>query len=441
MKKVIRSMAGVAAAGLALRGRKSDYGGARITAEQVPRALRAFWIDGLFASAQDSIILAYLPLLASELGASATEIGILAASQSLGAMLALYPGAIAGRRVASRRWMVVFYSGILARLLLAVAALAIAISQGNAGLYALIGIVTLRAFLGSFTVPAWTSLAADIIPLQLRARYFASRNFAIQLSVLTITPLAGLLLDHAGFPGNYIAALLAAFFLGMGATVAFALMPDPPRQAPAKGLPRVHPGTVLNDHRFRAFLLATFFLYFGQMIAGPFFNVYLKNGLGATNFEVGILTTVAAFTGLFGQLFCGDWLARRGALRISRFAIVVLPTLPLMWIFITEPWMVLGINLIGGFWWAAFGLANFQLLLDLTDEEHREEYVAVFHTAIFAAQFIAPFLGGMLIDAAGYKTTFFASGAVRLISAALFFLAVTAPRARSRGAEPAPLPA
>jgi hypothetical protein len=41
----------------------------------VPTALRAFWVDGFFAAAQDAFILAYLPLLASALGASATQIG------------------------------------------------------------------------------------------------------------------------------------------------------------------------------------------------------------------------------------------------------------------------------------------------------------------------------------------------------------------------------
>ncbi len=75
MKGRARSIAGVAAAGLAIRPGPEDHEGARLEAQHVPTALRAFWVDGFFAAAQDAFILAYLPLLASALGASATQIG------------------------------------------------------------------------------------------------------------------------------------------------------------------------------------------------------------------------------------------------------------------------------------------------------------------------------------------------------------------------------
>jgi len=118
---------------------------------------------------------------------------------------------------------------------------------------------------------------------------------------------------------------------------------------------------------------------------------------------------------------------RRGALWLARMALVVLPTLPIMWFFLDRPWMVLAPNLFGGFMWAAFNLANFQLLLEVTPEQHREEYVAVFHMTVFAALFAAPFAGSALIAALGYRSTFLVSGLSRLISTSLFFFAVKRP--------------
>jgi MFS family permease len=427
LKGLARSMAGVAVAGLALPGSKDDHSGAQIDARQVPTAFRAFWADGFFAAAQDAFILAYLPLLAHALGASALEIGLLSASMNLGAMLALYPGAIAARRATSRRWVVVFYAGIIGRLLLLGTALAVAFLTGKTALYLVIVLFTARAFIGNYTVPAWTSLAADVIPEHLRARYFASRNFAISGATLAITPLGGLLLDRGGFPGGYVAALTVSFVLGMGATIAYACIPEPPARPEKKQRRPIRPRAMLANHRFRAFVLATFCLHFATMIAGPFFNVYLRNQLGASNFSIGWLSTASAMAGLVGQLICGELMFRRGALWLTRATMLVFPALPLMWLFVDAPWMVLAPNIVGGFAWAAFNLANFQLLLEITEEGEREEYVAAFHMAMFAALFAAPFVGGAIIDLAGYKTAFLVSGLARFVSAGLFFFAVGVP--------------
>lgn len=437
MRTFARSMANVAASGLAIGQQPGDNDGARIAPEKVPTALRAFWTDGFFAAAQDAFILAYLPLLAHALGASNTQIGILTAAQSLGAMLALYPGAVVGRRAASRRWVVVFYGGILGRLSLFTTALVVAFFHGQVALWLVTLLFMVRSFLGSFALPAWTSLAADVIPDGLRARYFASRNFAISAATLAVTPLGGLILDALGFPGGYVAALLVSFALGMVATVAYSRIPEPVRRTSvAAGKRRsLTARKVLHNRPFVMFVAATFALHFSTQIAGPFFNVYLKGPLGGSNFDVGWLTTVSAVSGLVGQLAFGDLMSRRGSLWLSRLALLVLPLLPLMWVFLTAPWMVLAPNVLGGAMWAAFGLANFQHLLEVTDDSEREEYVALFHTSIFFAMFAAPFLGGVLADTFGYRPVFLISGLGRIASTVLFFFFVPSPRARALPAD------
>jgi len=423
-------MSRVATAGLG-SPRGPEHAGARLPEEYVPRALRAFWADGLFASAQDAFILAYLPLLAAALGASAVQIGLLVGGQSLGALVAFYPGAMAAQRTSSRRWMVVFYAGILGRFALLLTALSVAFAGGQVALYLVITLMTVRAFMSNFVAPAWTSLAADFIPPGIRARYLASRNFAINLSLLTITPLGGLLLDRMGFPGGYVAALLTSFALGMCATIAYARIPEPPViQRPKRSI-RPHPGVVLRDSRFRMFLLATFALQFATMIAGPFFNVYLKQNLGGSNFDVGWLSTASAAAGIGGQLYFGDLMARKGGLWVTRLSLVVLPALPLLWAVIDRPWMVLAPNILGGLMWSAFNLANFQLLLEFTRDEDREEYVAVFQTCVGVALLVAPFLGGVMVEHLGYRAMFVFSGTGRLVSTALFFFAVGRMRHRA----------
>lgn len=429
-----RSMAGVATAGLVLNGQTEHHDGARLAAKHVPNALRAFWMDGLFAAAQDAFILAYLPLLASALGASAMEIGLMAASQSLGGALALYPGAMAARRARSLRWVVVFYAGVAGRLALLGSAFAVAFLDGNAALYSVILLFALRSFLQSFTVPAWTSMAADIIPPQLRPRYFASRNVAVQGATLAITPLGGLLLDVSGFPGGYVMALLVSFAFGMVATLAYARIPEPPRAAPPKVGKAVtpKPHRVLADPVFRNFVLGTFVLQFGAQITGPFFNVYLIDELGGANIVIGMVAVVASVTGLASQFICGELMAQRGAVWMARVSLLTQPAVPLIWLMVSSPWLGLVPNILGGFIWAGFNLANFQQQLEVAPEEDREEYIAVFHLCMFGATLVAPFVGGILVDSLGYRPTFLVSAVVRVAALAIFlFTTTTRPAAAS----------
>lgn len=235
-----------------------------------------------------------------------------------------------------------------------------------------------------------------------------------------------------GFPGGYVAALGVSFALGMLATVAYARIPEPAPQREVAARRRVGPLAMARNGPFRRFVVATFALHFATMIAGPFFTVHLKNNLGATNFEVGWLTTASPMAGLAAMLIGGELQHRRGALWITRGSLLVLPVLPLMWALIDAPWMVLAPNIAGGFIWAAFNLANFQLLLEVTPEDERDEYVAVFHMTVFAALFAAPFLGSAIVEEWGYRTAFVISGLGRLVSTALFFFAVR-PAARAAG--------
>jgi hypothetical protein len=60
-----------------------------------------------------------------------------------------------------------------------------------------------------------------------------------------------------------------------------------------------------------------------------------------------------------------------------------------MWVFYTDPWQVGINNLFGGFLWAGFNLANFNLLLQVTPSVGRARAVALYQTGVFASAFLA----------------------------------------------------
>ena len=162
-----------------------------------------------------------------------------------------------------------------------------------------------------------------------------------------------------------------------------------------------------------------------EQLAAPFFNVYLVTQLGADVGTVGIVVSISSFAALGGQLVFGRVMDRRGAIFLAVLTGFPIVILPVMWMFYTAPWQVGINNLFGGFFWAGFNLANFNLLLQLTPDEGRARSVALYQTGVFAAAFVGPIAGGFLADNVGFELIFGLSGLGRLVGM-LIFVVMTA---------------
>jgi MFS family permease len=150
--------------------------------------------------------------------------------------------------------------------------------------------------------------------------------------------------------------------------------------------------------------------------AGPFFNVYLVKNLDASTAWVGVLSAIPAFTGLFGAMVFGRYMDTRGTRWVMVASGLLIPVVPLAWVFVTAPWQVIFINATAGALWAGYHLATTNLVMIMSAPEKRARYAAAFQTVTWAAQFVAPMLGGALIGLAGFHAVFLLSAGGRLIS-------------------------
>ncbi len=384
--------------------------------------MRAFWFDGFFSWFSEWIVLQYLTLFALAYGASDVQIGYLAALVSLSAALAFLPGARLTEIWGRRKTIVLLTSGGAARVCLLGLAVLPFFSEGKGVIYAVMVLGSLRTFFGSLGIPAWTSLAADIVPESMRGRFFSSRNLGSNAAALISVPLAGLMIDQLGFSRGWESAWLLALFGGLLSTAFYSRIPEreithaipvpPPAQTAGGG--------ILNDRNFVGFCLVTFIWNLALYIASPFFNVHLVKNMGGTESWVGILFAVNCVSALAGQTFAGRLMDRRGArwlMAVSGFAIV---SLPLAWLAATRPWHVLFINGVGGAMWAAYNLAWFSLLLYISPASKRAFYAAVNQMTVYAAAFVGPLIGGVLGEAYGLPFLFLVSGLGRLLAAAMF---------------------
>ncbi len=390
------------------------------------RRLRLFWWDGVLWNIGESLVIAYSTLYALALGATTAQIGQLTSVSNLFGAVALIPGAHVSEVWGQRKRMVFLFSAA-SRLALLFLALIPFFWSSTAAVYAVMAALAWRTFADNLAKPAGTSFIADIVPLRLRGRYFSSRNFAMGAVAFAIVPLVGVLIRGLGEISGYQLAWLISFVTAAIGAVCFAQIPEP--EAPAHAAPMTMRELVKNvryAQPFLAFTVAGLVWNLSLQVSAPFFNVFLVKDLGGTAAIIGVVQAINSMSALIGQRWFGARYGKMGDMGIFRLTGLVIPVLPFIWAGIQSPWHVGFINGIGGFMWAGYNLAQFNLLLSLTPERGRERFVAIYQTIVFFSACVAPLAGAWLVDVIGFRALFALSGAGRLAATLLFFRLIAA---------------
>ena len=383
-----------------------------------------FFFDGLFASASDNIVITYLVLYILALGATRAQVGLMSSLSSLSAALLLLPGAFLVERLGRRKEIVIAFGGILARLAILSLALLPLLLGGQTLVWAAIALSVTRDAFGNLAFPAWMSVTGDIVPLEGRGRFFGSRNFIMGVSGIIVIVLVGELITRTNQPLGYQIALGLAFLLGIGSAYSFSRVQDPRGRFPAPVSKALSLKTVLSGMKTRptfvALMLVMALWSFSLNIAGPFFNVYMVQNLKFTATMVGITSIVTTVAGLLIQRRIGHLSDRWGPRKVQLVSMLIIPTLPFAWMFITKFWQVVVLNTFGGMMWGAFNLVSFNFLLSLTPDNQRARYAAIYQVLTTLGLAAGAALGAWLVTAWGYQTIFLWSGIGRVIAGLCF---------------------
>jgi predicted MFS family arabinose efflux permease len=174
---------------------------------------------------------------------------------------------------------------------------------------------------------------------------------------------------------------------------------------------------------------------FSLNIAGPFFNVYLVQNLGATPTIVAVLSTVTSLSGLLVQRRIGELADRWGPRKLQLISSLLIWLLPLGWLFARSPWYIIPINIASGVFWGAYNLAAFNLLLMVVPEQQRPRYTALYQIIIMLSLAVGAAVGSLLVTIWGYVAVFLVSGIGRLLAALLFAGFVREPVVRTTEGE------
>jgi MFS family permease len=405
--------------------------------------LRWFFMDGTFSSASDAITATYLTLFVLALGATSAQIGFMASLASVSAILLLIPGAMLSERFGKRKLVVLLTGGGVSRLTILLTAITPFLLHGQAAILVAIGLKVIADGVSNMSVPAWTSLTADIVPLRWRGRYFATRNIIMGLTNMVTTLLVGFLITQMASPGGYQVALGLAFVIGAVSTYSFSRLREPHTaqlaQLPGNTYTPAALWAVLKTNpAFLGFCAQALVWNLGLSIAGPFFNVYLVQNLKASAAMVGVVSIISSITSLPGQRLFGHLADHWGPRKVQIITGLLIPILPLSWTLITAPWQVILINILGGFLWAGYGIASFNFLLVLCPPEDRARYTALFQIIVMVATAIGSATGGLVVTHLGFKAVFLMSAILRVLGMLIFmyFIRMSAKRQPAEAAAP-----
>jgi MFS family permease len=236
--------------------------------------------------------------------------------------------------------------------------------------------------------------------------------------------LVGELITRTSSPQGYQIALVLAFGLGAFSTYSFSRLQDPRGNAPIPVEGAMSLRAMVNDIRahptFLALGLVMVVWNFSINIAGPFFNVYMVQNMKFTATMVGFQSIVTSVASLLIQRRVGRLSDRLGSRKVMLITMALIPLLPAGWVFVTQFWHVVILNIFGGLVWGAFNLVSFNFLLSLMPEAQRARYSAIYQIMITLALAIGAAVGSWIVTQWGYQAIFACSAIGRWVAVFLF---------------------
>ncbi len=374
------------------------------------------------------------------LRATTMQVGLIATlPQLLGAVMQ-WAGAINMERLKSRRKTVCAGAYIQGLTFLPMAVLPLLFSGSNLLIPMLLLLLMVYHGANGAVVPAWNSLIGDLVPNRIRGRFFGQRNMLTGLSTFISLVLGGLLLDYFSRQGTgergYVIIFLAAF-IARSNSVRWLMRYEDPEFS-------ISPDQVFT---FRQFLrrspysnFAKFVFFVGMINLGvafssPYFALYMLRDLQFTYIEFTVVTAVSTVTQFFTFRYWGNLSDRFGNKKILNLCGWGIFIVPILWLFSSNIFYLMIIQVYGGLIWSGFSLASSNFLFDAVTPPKRARCVAyqglVNGIFIFMGSLMGGYAAGHLPHGIpmGFFTwepefmlpvVFLISGLIRLVAAAMF---------------------
>jgi len=361
-----------------------------------PKPLRLSVVEGMFASLMFGGGMIFIVPFAVFLGANKIEIGLLSALPALFAAW-FQLGSVRILEVYKNRKtpiMIMVFFQALSWLLIA----AIPFIFPSNQMFWLILITTIGTLIGSAGGPLWQSWMRSLTPKEFLGEYFGMRN-AISGTVVFLTMFAcGLLLKiiEPSLTVYVFALIFLLSFIGrLLSTLIFGKIEDPPFEIDTDN--KTHILTFINQLRkdnFGYFVLFGTLMTFAISLIGPFFSVYLLEGLGLKYdyFTYTLIISASAIASLISMSYWGKLIDKHGTIKVLRATGLLASIYPLALIFIRDPLGLTISETLSGIIFSGFNLCIANFIYESFEQKKIVKF-ASYQAALFGT---ATFFGIML---------------------------------------------
>lgn len=387
----------------------------------VRKSLKYSFIDGIFYSimfgAGDTFINPY----AIAFRATPQEIGLLSSLPGLASSLSQYKAAEITNVLGRKKTMVIF---VLLHAIMWLPILLIPwVFKSHWPLW-LILFVTLYSIFGSLGGPAWGSIMSQYVPENMRGKYFGFRNKYLGGTTLVAGLAAGIFLwltDKTGLLG--FSVLFGVAFVCRLISWYFLSKMYEPRLPVSSGADFCFRDfiTRVSESNFVKFVLFVALMSFAVNLAAPFFSVYMLRELQFNYLSYVIIQTTVTLFVLLTLSTWGKNSDRVGNVSVIRLTGMIIPSLPLLWLFSSSKIYLVFVNALAGFAWAGFNLAVSNFIFDAVSPEKRVRCISYFNLingiglclGALTGGFIVPYLPE--ISGSPFLTLFAISGLLRFL--------------------------
>ncbi|GAA3402761.1 MFS transporter [Paenibacillus hodogayensis] len=331
------------------------------------------------------------------LGASSFQVGIVLAIPSLANTLQII-GALLIQRYSNRKLLFTMLCGAH-RILWVLAGVAPLLLPKEYGVGAYI-VVCMLAFVGqAIGAVFWTSLIADMVPAQVRGRYFGIRNTILWAGGCIAILVFGQLLDRLPEPqGFHVLYAVAAVCVVIDIFFFFQYPNHPFEKSEQSGTRAM----LAVPFRNKAFLKSMLFIalwLFLQGISVPFFNYVMLNIMQLGYKWIAIATMTQNVAMMFGYYMWGNLNARYSSRKLLFWTLPVIAASCMGWGLLSALpaiGVLLLVHILVGVGTGGFNQLMFNFVVGDTPKAERPVFIAVFYALTGMAGFLGPLLGGAL---------------------------------------------
>jgi MFS family permease len=398
-----------------------------LTKKQVRKSLKNSILDGATYSSMAGLTQNYITPYALAMNASTTQIGFLAGIPSIAMVMTQLMSPTLVERLGSRKRFIVLGAFLHTAMWLPILLIPYIFHTNQ--VWWLIAFITLCTAFDAMGNAPWNSMMADLVPEQVRGRYFARRSRIASFVSLILSFVAGGVLQfftkngYLGFTiilaGALISRFCSAYYLS--------LMDEPPALMPKhKQASILQLSRSLVSTNVGKFILFNAFLSFSTNFASPFFSVYMLRDLQFNYLIYFIAVAIPTLTTLLFIPFWGRRIDKSGNITVLKVTTLFVPVLPILWLVSTNVFYLCGVQAIAGFSWAGCNLAINLFLYSVTPAENRTRFIALFNVLMFAGVSFGSLLGGIMapivprIFNSNLLTIFLISGLARIAVVFIF---------------------